>query len=340
MMEEFKAFSDICAKGSSDPKMKKRCEKDDMPKQISDSKQSALSKIDSVGVATLKQADSLMNLAKDEPDSAKKDELTQKAKAGLNTAKENFQISNMIVDTIAAVWNNLGTIEARLENPQAAVENYDKGLKYSPNNINVLFAAAMSAMKMKDYSKANGYFGLIAEKDTSNAEAALSNQAICYQYLKDEAKLKETYDKILKINPGNSEISYFRGMYYVQKANSKEIADSSSLLDSLSGLKPNDKGLDNAKKDLLAFRLKLYETALPDFKAAAEAAKTDADYWYWYGFSALLSNRSEEAEGAYKKCVDIKPDQKDCWCQLETVLARLKKQVDFDAARKKCDSLQ
>ena len=88
----------------------------------------------------------------------------------------------------------------------------------------------------------------------------------------------------------------------------------SADLDSIGALRPNDKAIEKAKADLLTYRLGFYQKAFPDFKAAAELTKTDSDYWYWYGNTAMLSEKMDDARTAYSECVEVKPDNQDCWC--------------------------
>ncbi|MFH2054492.1 MAG: hypothetical protein ABIJ61_00915, partial [bacterium] len=142
---------------------------------------------------------------------------------------------------------------------------------------------------------------------------------------------------ILELTPDDAQIHYQRGIFFIQEATSAALQDSIGLLDSLANAKPNDKAAQQAKQDLLEYRLGLYQKAMPDFRAAALIDSNDVDFQYWYGTSAYFSDDLEAAQRIYERCVALDENHKDCWCGLELVYARLKLPKKYEEAKVKCE---
>ena len=338
MMGQFRKFDEIYAKAkaANDNKFVKACEKEDTPKQIGIYKRSAFAKSSQEGVKQLKLADSLAKETRSISDEAAKAEQLKQVQALYDKARSLFELCLAIDDTVSGVYTNLGLVEAQKGNTQAALDLFRKAHQLSPKDKELLFSLASTHYKLTDFDSAAYYYGAFAEEDSLNREAALINQAMCYQSLKDETRLEKTLDRILQVNPQNADILYQRGVLNIRKASGKAIADSAAALDSLAALHPTDKALEKAKADLLTYRLGYYQKALPDFKTAAELTKTDPDYWYWYGNAAMFSEKMDDARTAYSRCVEIKPDSQDCWCSLEIVFAKLKMLKEMQEASIKC----
>jgi tetratricopeptide (TPR) repeat protein len=338
MITQFHQFDAIYAKAkaSGDKKMIKNCEKDDMPKQIKDYSKSALMKNFADGVTQLKLADSLARESRNLADDTAKTQQEKLVGQLYDKANSLFAECLAIDDTIAGVYTNIGLVESKKGNGQGALDMYRKAHQLAPNDNQLLFSLASTFSALQQNDSAAFYFGAFADKDSLNREAALINQAMCYQAMNDEKRFEGSLDNIIKVNPQNAEILYQRGVLYVRQASAKVLTDSATTLDSIAQKRPDDKAIEKAKADLLSYRRGLYGKAFPDFKAAAELTKTDSDYWYWYGTTAMLSDKIDDARTAYSKCVEVKPDNTDCWCQLALVYAKLKMQKEFEEATTKC----
>ncbi|MCX6831251.1 MAG: tetratricopeptide repeat protein [candidate division Zixibacteria bacterium] len=338
MILQFRQFNEIYAKAKSsgDKKLIKTCEKDDMPKQIKDYSQSAFMKTFSDGVVQLKHADSLARESRNLTDDTEKTQQQRLVNQLFDKANSLFAECLTIDDTVSGVYTNIGLVESKKGNNQGALDMYRKAHQLAPNDHQLLFSLASTFSSLQQNDSAALYFGAFADKDSLNREAALINQAMCYQAMNDEKRFEGSLDNIIKVNPQNAEILYQRGVLYVRQASAKVLTDSTALLDSIAQRRPNDEAIEKAKADLLSYRRGLYEKAFPDFKAAAELTKTDPDYWYWFGTTAMLTDKMDDARTAYAKCVEVKPDNQDCWCQLVLVYAKLKLQKEFDEASAKC----
>jgi len=338
MILQFRRFEEIYAraKSSGDKKLIKTCEKDDMPKQIKAYSQSAFMKSFAEGVTQLKLADSLARESSNLANDTAKAQQQKLVNQLFDKANSLFAECLTIDDTVAGVYTNIALVESKKGNSQGALDMYLKAHQLAPNDLQLLFSMASTFSNLQQNDSAAFYFGAFAEKDSLNREAALINQAMCYQAMNDEKRFEGSLDNIIKVNPQNTEILYQRGVLYVRQASARALTDSTALLDSIAQQRPNDKAIEKAKADLLSYRRGLYEKAFPDFKTAAELTKTDSDYWYWYGTTAMLTDKMDDARTAYAKCVEVKSDNQDCWCQLVLVYAKLQMQKEFDEASTKC----
>lgn len=338
MILQFHQFEEIYAKAKSsgDKKLIKKCEKDDMPKQIKDYSRSAFMKNFSDGVVQLKFADSLARESRNLTDDTAKTQQQKLVDQFFDKANRLFAECLVIDDTVAGVYTNIGLVESAKGNSRGALDMYRKAHQLAPNDHQLLFSLASTFSSLQQNDSAAFYFGAFADKDSLNREAALINQAMCYQAMNDEKRFEGSLDNIIKVNPQNAEILYQRGVLYVRQASSKTLTDSTAILDSIAQQRPNDKAIEKAKADLLSYRRGLYEKAFPDFKVAAELTPKDSDYWYWFGTTAMLTDKMDDARTAYAKCIEVKPDNQDCWCQLVLVYAKLKLQKEFDEASAKC----
>lgn len=339
MMSAFRMFEAICdsAKAQKNDKLLKRCEKDGMPKKINDQKQSELSKNLASGLRNLKLADSLREATVDSLPESVKTKNEEAIKALLTKSKGLFNDGAIISDTTAGIWTNLAVIEERLGNHEEALRLYEKSYALNPKDAAMVYDLANVAFTLKDFPRAARYYGEFGELDKANAEVAFMNQAMSYQMAKDDAGLEKALHRILEVNPLNAEIRYQRGMIYIRNASAREILDSISRLDELLEKSPGNAAAKKSKDELLAQRQKFNELAYDDFKVAAENQSTDDFYWYWYGTSAFFLQRDADALKAYEKCVEVKPDNSDCWCQLAILYLRKGQKAQAEAAQAKCN---
>ncbi|MGB5105591.1 MAG: tetratricopeptide repeat protein, partial [Candidatus Zixiibacteriota bacterium] len=313
-------------------------EKDNMPKQINDTKIAELKRSFDNGVLQIRHADSVTEVMKTETVDSVKTKQADIVKQLLAKAEGLFNDCVLIDDTIAGVWTNLALIEKKQGNTAKALEHYQRSYKLNSTDAMMVYDLASTYFDEKDFANAARYYGEFGDLDTTNAEAAYINQAMCYQQLNDNAGLEKSLNKILEVNPANAEIRYQRGVMQVRNASAPGLRDSANKLDSLLTLKPNDAGLKQAKDDLVKYRQSFNEKALADFKLAAEGNEKEPLYWYWYGNTAYFLEKSDESIEAYKKCVAADEKFKDCWCQLSILYARKGLKTEAQAAATKCEA--
>jgi tetratricopeptide (TPR) repeat protein len=70
-------------------------------------------------------------------------------------------------------------------------------------------------------------------------------------------------------------------------------------------------------------------------KAAAEARKTDADVWYYYGLALTRARRAKDARKAFERAVQLRPDSSDAHAGLAFALLMLGKERDAEASARR-----
>ena len=347
MLANFEKFKEICARAEdeNDKKLKKRCKKDKMPKQINEIIVSEWNSSFGDGVADLKLADSLSKHVDAIADDSARAVMETGIQKFYENARQDFTICTMLNDATDSeeldtlkykAWTNWGMVEGRLGNLETAVEKYKTSYEMNPDDLGMLPDLANSLYELGRMDEAVKYYDELADKDTLNAIWALTYIAICYENMNDREKKKETFDRILEISPDDAQIHHQRGIYFIQEATSPELQDSIRFLDSLLAANPGDKSIDEAKQALQEHRLSFYQKAMPDFRAAALIDTNDVDYQYWYGTSAYFSDDLEAAKEIYERCVALDDTHKDCWCGLELIYARLKMTAEYEKAKTKC----
>lgn len=339
MMEHFRKFDEICSKEkrAADKKLDKRCDKDNMPKQIKDTKDAEFKRSFDHGVTQLRLADSVtkaMEVTTEDTTKAKQQEIKGKL---LTKAQGLFNDCIIIDDTISGVWTNMALIEKKQNNIEKALEYYRRSYDLNPMDAMMVYDLASVYFEQKDYANSARFYGEFGDLDKNNAEVAYTNQALAYQMLKDNVKLGETLDKILTINPNNADIHYQRGVYYIMSASSQAFRDSAVRIDSMLTSKPNDAELKKAKDDMIKARNDFNAKAYADFKAATELNGNEPLYWYWYGVSAQFLDKPDESLTAYKQCVTVDANNKDCWCELSKAYIRKGMKAEAEQAEANCN---
>lgn len=70
-------------------------------------------------------------------------------------------------------------------------------------------------------------------------------------------------------------------------------------------------------------------------KAAAEARKTDADAWYYYGLALTRARKPKDARKAFDRAVNLRPDSADAHAGLAFALLMLGKERDAEASARR-----
>jgi tetratricopeptide (TPR) repeat protein len=339
MMKNFNKFKEICARAQEENNkdLKNRCKKDDMREQIDKIIQAEWEANLKDGVQHLRLADSLSGVVANIENDSTRNVIEEGIPKMLQQAVEEFEVCTMLDSSDHQAWKYQGIAYERLGQPEKAVKKYEVAYQLAPDDLEVLRSYASTLYELREMEEAAKMFDEVAEKDTANVAWALTYAAICYQSLGQRDKMKEVFDRILEVDPNDAQIHYQRGIYYIQKATSAEMRDSLSLLDSLVKASPTDASLEEAKQELIQTQLDYYNTALPDFEAAAELDSTTVDYQYWYGTAAYFTDDLDLAQKVYEQCVSLDPEYKDCWCGLELIYARLNLEQKYEEAKVKCE---
>ncbi len=341
MVEAFDRFEEICAKAEEEKNkdVKKRCAKDDMPKQIEQTKQAELSKRWDVAQRNLRQADSLQAIADTATVDSTKTAYLDKVGKLLDFSEGAFNEALIIKDT-APLWNNLGIIEKKRGNNEAALKKFERGYSLDSTRALAVFDMASIHFDLGHYDEAALYYGRFARLDSVNAKVAYINQAMAYQNSENTEGLKSALDNVLRIDPDDPEMRYQRGMYYIQRVNDNAFRDSIAMFDSITTASPKNADAKKQLDALVERRKGLLEEAIDDFEKATQINPSDDIAWYWLGSAAFFVENTELATKAYEKCVEANAKSKDCWCQLALIYTRAGQKQKAESANDKCETLE
>ena len=71
------------------------------------------------------------------------------------------------------------------------------------------------------------------------------------------------------------------------------------------------------------------------FESAAEARKTDADAWYYYGLALTRAGKAKDARKAFDRAVQLRPDSSDAHAGLAFALLMLGKEREAEASARR-----
>jgi tetratricopeptide (TPR) repeat protein len=119
-----------------------------------------------------------------------------------------------------------------------------------------------------------------------------------------------SFEKALAANPDLFGGHYYRGYAYKQKQNWVKCGDNFSQFLQKLGTReaPTEKTAATREAAGCYMNAKSYEKALPLLQKAAAAAPQDSDIQNALGLAALRADREPEAEAAFSKVIELKPE--------------------------------
>jgi tetratricopeptide (TPR) repeat protein len=233
-----------------------------------------------------------------------------------------------------------------------------------------LIADGLSQLQPQQVTKLKGEVAELGSLPPSDSIWDLLALATAYYYSGQYEDAKETYDRILSLNPSDSTILHSRGITYGQLGKyDKALADFNRALElrpdapgtlinrgnaytelarydeafadlnrSLE-LAPNDPAAFNNRGNAY-FRLERYDEALADFNRSLELRPDDADTLSNGGKAYTRLGRYDEALADFNRYLELRPDDADTlydlaclfslWEKTDDALAYLEKAIALD----------
>lgn len=135
-----------------------------------------------------------------------------KRKIAVNDVVRDKSLSS---NTDAMEFYNKGTVEARNENYEKAIEYYNKAIALDSKFAFAYDNLGISYRKLNQYDKAIEAYEKSLKIDP-NGQMPLQNIAIAYIYKKDYKNAVKSYEKLAKLDKSNPEVYYGLGNIYVQ----------------------------------------------------------------------------------------------------------------------------
>jgi tetratricopeptide (TPR) repeat protein len=151
---------------------------------------------------------SLKRSAKNNPDDAQSQRdyaVALYATGNLEDAKEYYEKELTLNEKDAVLRNNLGNVYRDLEEYDSAVDSYKKAIELDPKLVNPYYNLCNLLVYTLDRAEeALEIYTAGIESIPEKEEDFLNSIGLVYEYLKDTSNAISTYEKVLEINPENT----------------------------------------------------------------------------------------------------------------------------------------
>jgi len=208
-------------------------------------------------------------------------------------------------------YNNLGTINERINKNNAAKELFLNAIKLNPNYIDAIYNLGNIYNKLKDYNLAKDYFEKIIKIDPVN-EKAYNALGITFYNLQNLTKAKFCFQKIIDINNKNYQAYYNLGKILNEEENHEEAI---KLFNQCIKIYPNH---SNAYNNLGMAHNKLSLTSQAKNFIEKSIEINPKNFYSYNNLGIVLDNtyNTKEAKENFTKAININPNFIDAWWNL------------------------
>jgi tetratricopeptide (TPR) repeat protein len=311
------------------------------------------------GVAQLAAIKESLEAVKVVTDSAEQAWYKTNLDALVDSCQSNMALCIAIDSTDGRPYIGLATIFERTEDYSKAVEYLEEAAAKSPDREQIVISIAYDYIQMNEFCRAIPWFQEYIDTMTTDDEVMQDperrasvlgnahNLAICLNNCKEYERASEVYQQILSYDPEDFEAYAGVGRYFRQlgrdAADSSRVAqeagntakrdewmamrdvqfDSSRVyLGKAFEFNPDDAGLA-AEWALMEAILQNYAAAKIGFARAAELDPGEVDYWISLGDCNLSLKEWAGAAEAYEHVVELQPNKKNVWEQLEALYQQM-----------------
>lgn len=229
-------------------------------------------------------------------------------------------------------WINMGISFYNLGIKDSAILAYEKAAEYHPANFDLLSNMATIHFELQDWNACERTFSRMVVLEPDNV-GVLKNHSMILRQLEMKDSARVMMDRVLELNPNDTEIRRQRGFDEVYKG-----ADlNSTMLE----LRNQDGEVDAAEIDSLTkIRNEAYNQVIEDFTVVTTNDPSDFDAWYYLGLSHRLLEQDVEAIFAFENAVEVIHDSKDIWEQLAVLYLKIGDRQKSDEAMKTANEIK
>ena len=251
------------------------------------------------GIEQKNAAEELQDELANETDSSMVEMLKKDIEANLDSSITNMQMVTVLHPKGYHAYVGLGSAYEKAGDYDTAIEWLKKGLEHVEDTLtrpNLFFSLAIYNIQKDDFCGAIPYFKEYCESfpdDTST----LYNLAACYNNCKFYDSALAVNHQILQYASDNLDALTAIGLFHNQLA--RNASDSVGYYQS----QDNDQQVDiwNGKRN------EAFDSSIVYFRRAANAHPEDISALEQFGTVAALTNRYEEASGAFGKLTELVP---------------------------------
>tara|TARA_B100000315_G_scaffold87601_1_gene80418 strand:- start:5059 stop:6465 length:1407 start_codon:yes stop_codon:yes gene_type:complete len=206
---------------------------------------------------------------------------------------------------------------------ESAITIYNKALKISSDNVDILSEKANTLLEMGNIDDAIQLFKRIIEIE-ANFPRAYQGLGTAYEQLGDIAEAKKNYVKVLEYEPNNLQVCYNVGVLYQKEG---DYQNAKSYFDK--GIEQNNKFL----KNYLGLAENYIEQGLPKealdvYKQAIKSHPKQTSLYLTAGDFCLKHNLFQDAEALFTSAIGINENHIHLYNQLGIALRKQKKFKD------------
>lgn len=189
-----------------------------------------------------------------------------------------------------------------------AAASAEKALSNDPRNVGLNLSLGHSLLKAGHNAGAEAAFAVVTEFDKNDIDSLKILGKLYYDGKKYDQSL-DCYERVLKVSPRDQEAIKMRKNLAAEGAiksggfenagSARDLAKSQEQMDQLE------------KRQKLVRNTEDLGTAIEDLKKELEETPEDADAWLRLGALCHQARKLEDAEAAYAKAVELKPDDYD-----------------------------
>lgn len=200
----------------------------------------------------------------------------------------------------ALLFSNIGSIQRRLEEYDAAVESYTYALNMAPHTISILLNRAAVYMELGEQNRAYIDYCEVFDLDKTNTDALLM-RAYIYVSKRDYKAARMDYNRLLEIDA-----SSYSGRLGLVNLNQKEgkYKDAFDILTGMLNEYPNDATLYAARGGL-EYEMALPELALADLDEAIRLQPDSPQSYVLRGEILLSEKKKSLAKKDFEKAISL-----------------------------------
>lgn len=231
-------------------------------------------------------------------------------KGELDKATEYFYSSLRQDDSDPSVFSDLGRVFYRLNNYKKASEALETSLKIEDSNPANILLLASAYEKTDREEKAEELLKKIEVSDNKTSEYYKLISDI-YKRRKDYSRADEALRRALEIDPSDADIYADLGKVLSYMGRDSEALE---LFSKASGIEPT-RGDYQYEAGKIYLNRKEPSEALREFREAISKKYESPDIYLSVARCARALNRMKEAEGYYRKALELSPYREKLWFQ-------------------------
>ena len=223
--------------------------------------------------------------------------------------KGDYQNAKLICEQLIArnpqdEWNyyNMGLIEETLENWDAALKNYEIATSIEPDYEQALDRIAEIHFNNKNYAAAKAVFEKLLKMNPTNTNNPF-NIALIEETVGNTDAALDMYEKILRTNPKDKEVLTNIGRIYFDQ---KRYQKARGIAQKIIVLAPKDE-YNYINLGLIEEALENWKLAMVNYKKAIKIAPGNAEAYYNLAFVDKKLNNNESAIRNLEKAVQLQP---------------------------------